>query len=279
MELQAPSPSAIEAMRMYSEAEMPRAEADIAAEAQARAALFSIPAELVEAPAIIICSIWPEPLDSQPFHHGGVGRKIYSIAAGSPENPAYLIIKNTWDWTIVQEGQGQRGDRQTPIFASSVANDLIRHWTGDHPGNRRGKKGVGIVVGQLNEKTRRMEATPAEIASLEKAQKGFLTYLVERADQFWDSGQREKVAGSLEYRKALRMLGLDINQHPWYRSKVQLYNDCPLCAEKVSVNAIHCKHCHSSITAYFVDRDIEVSKAEWPKVYDDMKRPQVSKKK
>lgn len=276
MSTQVVTPSPTELMRAYNETEAPRISADLEAEKKAAEALFTLPADVVEAPYVTLCSIWPEPLDSQPFHHNGVGRKIYSLAAGSPETPAYCLLKNVWDWITVQEGVGEKGYQQVTVTAGQIAIDLIKHWTGDHPANRRGKRGIGIIRGEFNPQTKRFEATAEEISILEKQQRGFLGYIVERCDQAWDSGKREY--GFSEGRKALKMLGLDINQHLWYRSKVQLYNECPNCAEKVQVNAIYCKICHQSITEYFMNRDLIPDKAQWPKVVEDMERLTKGKK-
>lgn len=262
--------SPIELMRQFNEAEAPRVSADLAAEQANAARLFSLPAEMIEAPSITLCSVWPEAMESQPFHHGGVGRKVYPIAAGSPENPSYLVLKNTWDWTIAQEGVGERGDRQVMITAGMVAIDIIKYWTGDHPGNRKGKIGIGIIRGEYNPTTKRMEATASEVEDLVKQQRGFLTYVVERCDEAWDHGKREY--SFHQGRKAIKMLGLDLTQHPWFRSKVQLFNDCPNCAEKVAVNAIFCKTCRQSITDFFVSRNLTPDRAQWPKVVDDMER-------
>ncbi len=254
--------SPIELMRQYSEAEAPLVELDLEAEKKKHKELFDLPSELIEAPSITICSIWPFPLDSQPFHHGGRGRQIYSIAAGSVENPAYLKIKNTWDYILVQEGVGQVGHMPAPILASALVKDLINFWTGDHPGNRRGKKGVGAIRGTY--------ATPQELKELEKYQKAWLTYLVERADENWDNGKREKIGN--EHRRAFRMLGLDEAQHPWVRSRVLTHNSCPWCESRVATTVLTCGQCRGSILEYYAERMDEFNPAMWPKVSKEIER-------
>lgn len=260
-EVQVPT-SPIEAIRQYSESEAPFVQADIEAEAMAARRLFELPSELIEAPAITICSVWPFAIDSQPFTHGGIGRRIYSIAAGSPEKPAYLHVKNTWDYVQVQEGVGQLGHNQASIYASQVAKDIIRFWTGDHPGNRRGKKGIGVVRGRI--------ANLLEIKELEAQQKAFLSYLVDRADEAWDHGKREKIGH--EHRRAFRMLGLDEAQHPWVRQRMQTHNSCPWCESRVPTTVLVCGTCRGSLIEYFADRMDEFKPESWPKVAKEMAR-------
>lgn len=262
--------SAIDALRVYNEQESPRAAADLEVEALMKSRMFSLPAELIQAPFVVVCSVWPERLTSQAFTHGGAGIKRYKIEPGSPEKPSYLPIQNTYD--LIQQPEsltGPLGHRPATILASQIAVDLIQYWTGDHPGNRRGKKGVGVIKGTRTE-TGSIVATPDEIVQLVKMQHDFLSFLVERADEYWDIGKREKVTN--EHRKALKMLGLDIGQHPWYRSKVQLYNTCPRCAEKILVEANFCKHCRTDLVEFFMDENVVPDGEIWPSVVRAIER-------
>lgn len=258
-----------EVLAQYSQAEAPRVEAELHQEADVARKLFDLPAEFYGLTSIVICSVWPERMVSQYFTHGGVGRKTYTIEAGSAERPSYLSLQNTFDMVIQQAGQ-EREYSPRPIPAAAYGNDIIRFWTGDHPANKRGKKGIGIIKGRLNQSSGKIEATPEEITELVRLQNGYLDYLVERADNFWDRGEREKIGN--EHRKALRMRNQDINQHPWYRSRVQAYNDCPYCAEKVQMDAIFCKTCHKDIVQYFVERNVVPDGALWPRVVKEMER-------
>lgn len=261
--------SPIEALREYNAAESPAAIMDLEAEAQARERIFSMPAELLNAPFVVICSIWPEPLESQPFTHGGSGIKRYRIPPGSPEKPQYLLLQNTYDLIIQQEGIGEKGHRAAPIMASQIAHDIIMHWTGDHPGNQRGKKGVGVIRG-VRTVAGGIEATPDEILNLVTQQKAFLSFLVERADEWFDNGKREKIGK--EHRKALKMLGLDETQHLWVRSKVNQYNQAPCCAERVLTEATVCRHCHTNLINWFIEEDIVPEQSKWPKVFAAIER-------
>lgn len=274
-EMQAASPSmpasAIEALRSYNESESPRAIADLEAEAGMRERLFGMPAEYVQAPYVFLCSIWPERLVSPPYTHGGVGRKFYYLEPGSPEKPFILPLQNTFDMIIVQQGVGEVGHQPGTITAAQIAKDLIAHWTGDHPANRKGKKGIGVIKGHFDKG--QVFASPQEIAELDKLQRAFLTFLVERADEYWDSGRpgdRDKITS--EHRKALKMLGLDESQHPWLRSKVQQFNQCPACAERILAEANRCRHCQTNLIAYFMEMDEIPHATQWPSVVKGIER-------
>ena len=109
---------------------------------------------------------------------------------GSPEKPSYLLLQNTFDIVLGQEGMDKAYGRAI-IRADQIATDLIMHWTGDHPANVRGKKGIGVIKGVLV--NGKIQATPEEIKVLEKQQKGFLQFLVDRADEHWMRGDRGKI--------------------------------------------------------------------------------------
>lgn len=261
-----------ELLNQYSTAQTPGVEADLQQEANARR-MFDLPAEFFGLSTIVVCSIWPERMESQSFTHGGVGRRIYTIEAGSIEKPTYMVLQNTFDMIIQQQGQ-EKGHYPATIPAASYGSEIIRFWTGDHPANRRGKKGIGIIKGHVVNGL--IQATDAELADLARLQNGFLTYLIERADMYWDRGEREKIGN--EHKRALKLLGQDIAQHPWYRSKVQIYNDCPECFESVKVEAIFCSHCRQSIVDSFMRRDEIPDSAKWPRVTKEIERLTAKKK-
>lgn len=267
------APSPAETLRDYNARESPRAEADLEAEAQMRDALFNLPPGIQQQPYVVICSIWPERLISPPFAHSGVGRKNYYLEPGSIEKPSYLVVQNTFTYIQHANGQDPISYIEMPIYASGLGQNLIQHWTGDHPGNRRGKKGVGIIEGRRGADGK-FEATEREIETLARQQRDFLGYIVERADMHWDSGRpgdRER-ATSPEPRKALKLLGLDENQHPWFRSKVKQYSPCPACDERISTGAIKCGKCQENLAKHFMDRDEIPSVDEWPRVVKEIER-------
>jgi hypothetical protein len=229
------------------------------AELAARA-MFQVPEEMFRRPSVTICSIWPHELESKPFSRGGKGRVIYRIAAGSPEKPSYLRVDNTYDMIQQQDGPQSIQQVAAPITGAHQAQNLVQYWVGDHPGNQAGRKGVGIINGDV--------ATPEEIARLVKQQHNFLHFLVDRADDYHRVGKSFKISG--EHKRALEMLRLDIKMHPWYTSIIQLYNDCPECSEKIFNTATKCRYCSISLAQYFLDRDIEVDAAIWPNVPKEM---------
>jgi hypothetical protein len=256
--------SPLEAIRQYNESQEAIIGVDLEAERAAMDRLLQMPAELIQAPTVVICSIWPERLLSQYFTHGGVGRKQYVIPAGSPEAPGYCVLHNTFDLVIQQEGM-EMGVGPKPIMAAQIAVDLIRFWTGDHPGLIRGRKGVGIIKGKMDAQGK-VTATSKEIAELAYQQNEFLRYLVEKADELWDTGKRFQITG--EHKKALVMLGLDQTQHPWFRSKVQTNSSCPLCTERIPYNVRMCKFCNQDLVRYFAESGEDTS--NWPTIAKDL---------
>ena len=231
------------------------------------AKMTNLPAAALAAQTIVICSVWPERLVSQTFTHNGVGRKSYSIPAGSPEKPAYLAIQNAFDYVIARGGGGA-GEEEKPLFnpvtirAAEIAQDIIRHWAGDFSGNARGRIGVGIVRGHVVNGV--YSATPEEIAELVSDQNAMLKYLVERADAMWDANQRERIGRT--HRRALQILGLDETQHPWYRSKVQAFATCPRCAEQIKAEAQGCKHCGVDFLKWFDENPEDYRLGVWTRV-------------
>jgi hypothetical protein len=252
-----------EVLAQYNQIELPKAEEDLRQEAANARRMFDLPSEFFSLSTIVVCSIWPEALDSQTFTHGGIGRKVYHIEAGSVEKPAYMILQNTFDMIIQQIGQ-EKGSYPATIPAAAYGNDIIRYWTGDHPANTRGKKGIGIIKGQINAKNQ-IEATPQEIHELERLQNGYLDYLIERADNFWDRGDRDKIG--VQHKRALALRNQDITLHPWFRSRVQMFNECPNCAEPIKSDAIFCKVCSQNVVDYFIKYNEVPDAAKWPRVY------------
>ena len=261
-----------ELIRRHNEAESPRAAAEVEAEVTVRERLLAMPAELLNAGYVTLCSIWPERLTSQCFHHGGAGRKFYTIPPGSATEPSYLLLQNTYDIVLVQEGM-DKGYAEKVIRADQIAVDLIMYWTGDHPANVRGKKGVGVIKGKMVDG--KVRATPEEITALKKQQDGFLQFLVDRADDFWMKGDRGKI--QKEHKLAVRYLGLDEKSHLWINDTIQKHVNCPWCGDRVPIEAIVCKTgCRRDIAPYYVERDLQAE--GWPAVMAEIERLTKKKK-
>ncbi len=251
----------IEALRAYNASELPMVERDVMAEAAMKDRMFEGPAELYQAPKVYVCSVWPRRVISQPFSHGGVGARRYYIEPGSPENPSILALYNTYYLTqtigdSTDTGGFRVGYQPSPVYAIQIAKNIIEYETGNHPGNVRGKKGIGVISGP--------QPTPAEINELAHLQVQFLTYIVERADAYDDAGQRLKIGP--EHRDAFDMLGLDELQHKWRRNRVQQYNSCPACAERILLEARVCKVCHTDLVKFFMEANEVPSSEQWPMV-------------
>ncbi len=251
----------MEALRAYNAAELPTVERDVIAEAAIKDRMFEGPAELYQMPKVFVCSVWPKRVVSESFSHGGVGARRYCIEPGSPKNPSVLALYNTYYLTMTigestDSGGFRAGYQPSTVYAVQIAKNIIEYETGNHPGNVRGKKGIGIIAGPT--------PTTAEIEELANYQTQFLKYIVERADSYYDAGQRHKISG--EHRDALKMLGLDEVQHPWYRSRVQQYNSCPACAERILLEARVCKVCHTDLVKFFMEANEVPSSEQWPMV-------------
>lgn len=270
------SVSRFEALRQFNETEAPRAASEVEQEAARVRMMFETPAELLQAPYIVVCSVWPERMVSQAFTHGGVGIKRYTIEAGSPEKPAYMYLQNTYDYIIQQEGIGEKGYGAKTILAAQYAVDILRLWTGDHIGNIAGKKGIGIIKGEpTGDPNNRIRATKKEIDTLTRDQVNFLKFLIDRADSCWDSSDHmlKRKAPTRENRMALDMLGLDPEQHGWYRSKSAIkFQKCPFCAQSMLADAIFCAHCRQEAARFFIERDQTPSVEQWPAVAAEVKR-------
>ena len=224
--------------------------------------------------SVTICSIYPLAMESEPMPRAGHGAWRYKIAAGSVKNPAYLTIDMTWDQVINQAAPVDQAISHMAgyIPAAVEAAALVRHWAGDHPMNRFGKIGIGIIAGTV--------ATPEELKALEKGQQAFLKAIVNGADQNWQSADPKKIAKiGPEARRAFELLNLDPKLHRWYSNTTQINLECPWCSTSVLNTAIFCTTCRNSITDYFIERDLDVDPEKWPRVAEDveMKKKKLKK--
>lgn len=240
------------------------ADVDMEMSAQAR---FKPPARMMQSNRVVICSIWPEELISNPRSRGGQGAYRYHLAAGSVEKPSYLAVEPTYDIIFNPASPPDRPAEGTMggIPAAIEAASLVQFWAGDHYANAAGKKGVGIIEGE--------KATSKEIQDLQRSQENWLKYMVNQADRYWRSNKPNEIEKiNNEHRRALKMLGLDYKLHPWYQDVVQVYSQCPWCESSVKSFAIFCSTCHKDIAPYYIERGIEVDAKALPKVAEEIVR-------
>lgn len=245
-----------------------------AAEANRRQDLFGVPQAVENASRVTICSVWPEPLESQAFQHSYfdeatkqykiAGRFTYKIAAGSPSKPAYLHLYNNFSMVIGKDND-ERQDQPRINKAADYAANIVQFWADNTLAAHVGKKGIGIIVGD--------EATPQELAFLEQAQRSYLSFLVEHADSLADSKHPNdhKKIGPV-HRMALKLLGQDESQHKWSRTRVAQNAECPECGERILARALKCKHCQCNIVKFFVDRNLTPDPKLWPGVANEIER-------
>jgi len=76
---------------------------------------------------VVVCSIYPRALRSEPMAHGGRARVYYELPAGSLERPSYLKVYNTFTMAqnIYQDSDANQLSPK-PIDARNFAqNDLV----------------------------------------------------------------------------------------------------------------------------------------------------------
>lgn len=228
---------------------------------------FAPRVDLMGMPNVTICSVYPLDLISEPLPRAGHGAWRYRIAAGSVEKPSYLQINMTSDMVINQAAPPDQPIEHMMGFipAAVEAAELVKFWAGNHPMNRFGKIGVGVISGSV--------ATKEELAALEKGQVSFWKAIINQADQNWQSGDPKKIAKiGPEARHAFEFLKLDPKLHRWYSNTTQVNLECPWCSSSVLNTAIFCTSCRNSITSYFLERDLEVDAEKWPRVAEDVER-------
>lgn len=201
-----------------------------------------------------ICSIFPEKLEHHMLHAGG--RKTYSLPAVPKGGYALLRVYDTWTLTrnLVEVNAAGDGSleghdimQRSPVHCQGVADDLIRMWAQDAPGNASGAKpGVMIIA----------DATPTqlELDGLNEIQTTYFRWLVMKADEFFITGKREYITD--DHRRALRWLGSE--DRDWYRKiATVLKKQCPACAEEINAQATVCKFCATNLIKFYRDIQME----------------------
>ena len=209
-----------------------------------------------------LCSIFPEALEHLMLHAGG--RKKYALPAVPKGKYALLRVYDTW--TLVRDlsrSAGAEDDadgdakQQAPVYCQGIADDLIRIWAGDAPGNASGAKpGITVIGGD--------QPSQLELDSLYAIQTTYFRWLVMKADENWIIGKRELITE--DHRRALRWLGSE--DRDWYK-KIQavLLKRCPSCAEEINQLATVCRFCQGSLIKFYRDLGIEVTEDIDPGVF------------
>jgi len=226
---------------------------------------------------VVVCSIWPETLTSQPFAHAGAGRKTYSIPAGSPENPSVKIFESTFQIANQLDSSGGE-ERLSPsrrdVPAMAYVENMIQYWTGDIEAPEGAHKGIGIIKGMRDSKGQ-IVPTSEELRLLRRAQMAYLQYLVSYADNLWDSQdpkKRNQIRRSPLYRLAAQLLGVDEKQHLWVRSQIASYNNCPRCGTRVLDFVEVCSSCNTDFVLHFMERNLTPDPRKWPGVASEIER-------
>lgn len=226
---------------------------------------------------VVLCSIWPEKLISQPFSHAGAGRRRYIMEPGTPANPSTKVFQSTW-MTIHSSEGGPDGDRITDVTKNVPAiryvEDMVKHWTGDLEVPEGAQKGIGIIRG-MKDGLGEIVPTPSELQHLRSVQNAYLHFQVQHADNLWDSNdpkQRDMLRKSRSYRLAAKLLGVDEKQHPWVRSNIAAHNSCPRCGARILDFVEMCGICSTDLVVYFTDRNITVDPNKWPGVAREIER-------
>lgn len=201
-----------------------------------------------------LCSIFPTALEWSEMHAGR--RRTYSMPAVEKGKYALLRVYDTWTKTRNFNAEDNQGGsevyQRSPISCEGIAQDLIRAWAQDAPGNRGGSQpGIMVIAGD--------KPTQGELDHLWAMQTEYFRYLVMMADNYWITGKREYITD--DHRRALRWLGSEDRE--WFkRINSVLYKKCPNCAEEINEEALGCKHCNVNLLKFYRDagfKDDEVT--------------------
>ena len=212
-----------------------------------------------------LCSIFPEPLVHHMLHAGG--RKEYKMPAVPKGSYALLRVYDTWTLTrdlsraagaeSIDEWEDGTAMQRSPVHCQAVADDLIRMWAQDAPGNASGAKpGVMIIGGDT--------PTQLELDGLNDMQITYFRWLVMKADDYWITGKREYITD--DHRRALRWLGSE--ERDWYKKiNAVLLKRCPTCAEEINALATVCRYCATNLVKFYRENGIEPTYEQDPGVF------------
>lgn len=195
---------------------------------------------------VTICSIWPSDLSSWKLHAGQL--KQYFIPSVPKGKYAVLKVYDTYTMTrnTSVESDGPEGYQPSPIFCVGVAENLLKEWAEDAPGNASGSRpGISIIQGE--------KPTQSELDAMWARQTEYFRWLVKRADDYWIQGKREYISD--DHRRALRWLGSEDRQ--WFQEIAEvLKKRCPACAEEINSEATKCKHCQEDLVEWYKKRGV-----------------------
>ena len=197
---------------------------------------------------LTLCSIFPDAKEHFMLH-GGI-RQRYALPAVPKGQFALLRVYDTYTLTrdlsyaaAAEPGDPNNGERQqnAPVSCHGVADDLVRAWALDAPGNASGARpGIGILNAD--------EPTQAELDYLWEQQTTYFRWLVMVADDYWITGRREYITD--DHRRALRWLGSE--DRDWYKKIASIqFKQCPACGEQINVQALRCKHCSVELLKFY----------------------------
>lgn len=195
---------------------------------------------------VTICSVWPDDLSSWKLHGGR--NQLYRIPAVEKGKYALLKVYDTYTVTrnIAVESEGPEAYQNSPISCLGVAENLLKEWAEDAPGNASGARpGIMIIAGDT--------PTQTELDAMWASQTEYFRWLVKRADDYWIQGKREYI--SSDHRRALRWLGSE--DRDWFQEIAEvLKKRCYACAEEINTDAIVCKHCSTNLVDFCIDQGV-----------------------
>jgi hypothetical protein len=175
---------------------------------------------------VTIFSIYPEKMEVILSRRAPVN--VFPLEAGSPDNPALLVVLDTWESNATGRGN-------TRILAEDTARDVVEQlttklWEADGPG--RAYPGIGICKGE------RPDA--AEIADALAIQRRYFALLVNNAREMERLDKRKDIQS--KHRLAGRELGVTGEKWLLDDSKASMKH-CSWCAEWIDQSARKCPKC------------------------------------
>lgn len=229
--------------------------------------------------SVTLMSMVPWDLISDPFTHNGQVI-VYSIPAAVDFTPQYLRLYDST--TIIMDTHhddenSPPGYEMRPVPAPVIAENLVRHWTGDHFANSSGHN-IGVM--QISGKT----GTKEEIQRCYNTQRDFFAYMIEHASKLDMRDSTRKLIG-MDHHRAMRELlkypniKIDLDRYKWARlgTETQDAKKCVWCAGKINMEAVFCPLCRSNQAEYYImtgevppDSDMRVLQV-WEKIREAQK--------